>query len=238
MALFPPNTGITGKEPGGILLSIGSSCDVCFEEDERRGTVQIYFTDGRLEPFATGLRNSVFLTEARGNVWATEMGRDFLGDDLPPDEVNILAEPRDYGWPICYGKNVHDRQFDKNVYIRDPCLDKVSSKIDLPAHSAPLGLVFVPKWAGWPEEYEGNLLVAYHGSWNRSTPTGYKIRRFVLDNSGNVIHEEDFVTGWLKGRDVLGRPVDLKFGPDRSLYVSDDHSGVIYRVTPPGALSE
>lgn len=219
----------------GVYISIGSSCDVCHEEDARHATVQLW-NGTALQEFAKGLRNAVFMTRAPdGKIWVTEMGRDFLGDELPPDEINIIEEGKNYGWPTCYGKNIHDTQFDKNVYIRNPCMEpfEMPSHIDLPAHSAPLGLAFVPQNAGWPKEYEGNLLVAYHGSWNRSEPTGYKIRRFVLDGAGNVVRDEDFVSGWLDERGVLGRPVDLKFGPDGALFVSDDRAGVIYRITPP-----
>ncbi|KAA0206473.1 sorbosone dehydrogenase family protein [Candidatus Uhrbacteria bacterium] len=226
-----------GKEEERILISIGSSCDVCREEDARRGSIQSVLTDGTdMQPYATGLRNSVFLEVAPdGEIWATEMGRDFLGDDLPPDEINIIEEGKNYGWPICYGKNVHDTVFDKNTYIRNPCMEpfETPSHIDLPAHSAPLGLAFVPKDAGWPEEYVGNLLVAYHGSWNRSEPTGYVIRRFVLGENGNVVRDEDFVSGWLSDQGVLGRPADLTFGSDGALYVTDDKAGLVYRIMPP-----
>jgi glucose/arabinose dehydrogenase len=107
------------------------------------------------------------------------------------------------------------------------------SKIDLPAHSAPLGLAFIPAGKGWPKEYVGNLLVAYHGSWNRSEPTGYKVRRFILDDKGDVVKDEDFISGWLDKKGVLGRPVDLKFDNNGALFISDDRAGLIYRVTPP-----
>lgn len=228
-----------GKGEERLLVSIGSSCDVCREDDARRGTIQSVRLDGTdLRPYATGLRNSVFMEVApNGEIWATEMGRDFLGDDLPPDEVNIIEEGKNYGWPICYGKNVHDTQFDKNTYIRNPCMSpfETPSTIDLPAHSAPLGLAFVPNDAGWPAEYEGNLLVAYHGSWNRTKPTGYAIRRFVFDENGSVTSSEDFVSGWLTEQGVLGRPADLTFGKNGALYVSDDRTGLIYRITPPAS---
>lgn len=217
-----------------LLVSIGSSCDVCHEQDGRRGTVQRYSVlTGKLTPFATGLRNAVFMTKRGAEIWATEMGRDFLGDDLPPDEINILRAGHTYGWPVCYGQRIHDTDFDKNTYIRNPCEDTDAATIDLPAHSAPLGIAFVPKGIGWPKEYEGNLLVAYHGSWNRSVPTGYAIRRFVLNENNLVVKEEDFVSGWLTERGVVGRPVDLTFEDDGSLYVTDDRAGVVYRISPP-----
>ena len=222
---------------GRLLVAIGSTCNVCHEQDARRATVQVW--DGKeLKPYAIGLRNSVFMTHrSDGKVWATEMGRDLLGDDIPPDEINVLEEGKNYGWPNCYGQNIHDDAFDKNTYIRNPCMApfETPSKIDLQAHSAPLGLAFVPSNSSWPKEYWGNLLVAYHGSWNRTVPTGYKVRRFVLDAAGNVTKEEDFITGWhgASKTAVLGRPAGLVFDASANLYVADDRLGVVYLVTPP-----
>ncbi len=161
------------------------------------------------------------------------MGRDLLGDNIPPDEINIIEEGKNYGWPICYGKNIHDDQFDKNTYIRNPCMEpfETPSSIDLQAHSAPLGLAFFPE-EGWPEEYWHDLLVAYHGSWNRTEPTGYKIVRMRLDNEGKYEATEDFITGWLNGKnEALGRPVDILIQPGGLMYISDDKAGVIYRIT-------
>src|SRR3989338_5126641 len=137
-----------------LFVSVGSSCNVCEEEDERRAKIYSMKKDGTdFKEFARGLRNAVFFTWSYvdGKMWATEMGRDLLGDDIPPDEINIIEEGKNYGWPICYGKSVHDTQFDKNTYIRDPCSDAEPSFLDLPAHSAPLGLAFIPE-EGWPED--------------------------------------------------------------------------------------
>ena len=103
------------------------------------------------------------------------------------------------------------------------------SFIDLQAHSAPLGLAFFPE-EGWPEEYWFNLLVAYHGSWNRTVPTGYKVVRARLDSKGEYLGTEDFITGWFSNGKVYGRPVDILIQPGGTIYISDDKSGVIYRV--------
>jgi glucose/arabinose dehydrogenase len=216
-----------------LLISVGSTCDVCYEADERHGTILVYDLETKESRiYAKGLRNSVFLTlhPVTSKVWATEMGRDWLGDDLPPDEINIIEEGKNYGWPICYGKNIHDSDFDKNVYIRNPCMEpfEVPSYIDIPAHSAPLGLAFFSE--DWPEKYRYNLLVAYHGSWNRKVPTGYKIVKYILDSQGNYLGEEDFITGWLQGDEAVGRPVDILIKPNGIIYVSDDKAAVIYRV--------
>ena len=221
-----------------MLVSVGSSCNVCQETDPKRASIlEIDIVTGETKTFATGLRNSVFMAinPHTGAIWATEMGRDFLGDDLPPDEINIIKKDRKYGWPICYGKNIHDTEFDKNVYFRNPCMEpfETPSHIDIPAHSAPLGLAFIPN--SWPSEYRGDLLVAYHGSWNRSVPTGYKIVRYRLDEQGNYKSGEDFITGWLTNNyNALGRPVDILIQEENgTTYISDDKAGVVYRLIPP-----
>jgi glucose/arabinose dehydrogenase len=220
---------------GKLYISVGSSCNVCHEKDERRATIIQYNpqTD-ESKIYARGLRNAVFFVwDSLDKMWATEMGRDWLGDDLPPDEVNIIEEDKNYGWPTCYGKNIHDVDFDKGVvYIRPPCQEpfETPSFIDIPAHSAPLGLVFAPDGFG-PADYSNDLFVVYHGSWNRSVPTGYKLVRHKFDSEGNYQGVEDFISGWLlpAGGGALGRPVDIVFHKG-AMHVSDDRAGVIYKV--------
>ncbi|MBI4363580.1 MAG: PQQ-dependent sugar dehydrogenase [Candidatus Doudnabacteria bacterium] len=217
---------------GRLYVSVGSSCNVCNEGDLRRAAIYSMKPDGSdFKLFAKGLRNTVFFTWSYldGRMWGTDMGRDYLGDNLPPEEINILQEGKNYGWPICYGNKINDRNFDKNQYIRDPCEDTEAPQVEMPAHSAPLGLAFVPE-EGWPEDYWHDLIVAFHGSWNRSEPTGYKLVRVKLDSKGNFEGIEDFITGWLQRDDVLGRPVDVIFY-NRALFVSDDKAGVIYKIT-------
>ena len=220
-----------GFSPSGkMYVSIGSSCNVCREADQRRAAVMEYNPDGSgARVFAEGLRNSVGLVfhPGTGEIWATENGRDNLGDDLPPDEVNIVRSGLNYGWPYCYGKKVPDLEFEDS----DRCAATQESVHDLQAHSAPLGLRFIES-AQFPEEWQGDLLVAYHGSWNRSIPTGYKVVRLDVEGS-EVVGEEDFIAGWLlEDGSSVGRPVDLIFGPENgALYISDDKAGVIYRVT-------
>ena len=217
-----------------LLVSIGSSCDTCYESDERRAAIWVLdLKDNSFKAFAKGLRNAVFMANhpVIDELWVTEMGRDHLGDDLPPDEINFVEEGKNYGWPICYGKNVHDTVFDKNNQT-NPCVEPLimPSYIDIPAHSSPLGLAFFPQ-VGWPDDYQNNLLVAYHGSWNRTIPTGYKIVRYKLDRKGNYLGEKDFITGWLRADGTsLGRPVDTLIEPNGEIYISDDKAGVIYRV--------
>ncbi len=218
-----------------LYVSIGSTCNVCNEKDLRRAAILVVNPDGSdVKVFASGLRNAVFFTWSPldSRMWATNMGRDLLGDDVPPDTIHIVTKGNNFGWPYCYGKNVWDKTFDSSQKASDFCKTTEPSHIDLQAHSAPLGLAFIP--ASWGKEYEGDLLVAYHGSWNRSVPTGYKIVRIKLDNKGEHETTEDFVSGWLSGAKnaagALGRPVDLLFANDGSLYVSDDKAGVIYKI--------
>lgn len=222
-----------------LLISIGSNCDVCNEEDARNGSVQVLdLNTKQISPYATGLRNAVFMTlhPATGETWVTEMGRDFLGDDLPPDELNVLKEGAFYGWPTCYGQNVHDSDFDKNTYIRNPCMEpfETPAKVDIPAHSAPLGLAFIPE-EGWPEDWWHDLLVAYHGSWNRSEPTGYKVVRYNFDQSGKLLGVEDFLTGFLaEDKSLYGRPAGLMVFPGGKIFLSDDKGGRIYQINYAG----
>jgi glucose/arabinose dehydrogenase len=223
---------------GRLYVSIGSTCNVCIESDPVRASIYVMDKDGKnLRQYAKGLRNSVFFdwSEVDGSMWATEMGRDNLGDNTPPDEINVIREGGNYGWPNCYGNNIHDTSFDKNTYIRNPCDERfgeIPAKVELQAHSAPLGMDFVPE-EGWPEEYWYDLIVAFHGSWNRTEPTGYKLVRVKLDNKGNYEGTEDFITGWLSAdkKSVLGRPVDVLIQPGGNMYVSDDKAGVIYKVS-------
>ncbi len=227
-----------------LLISVGSSCNVCAEENPLRATVQsLNLATNQISAIATGLRNTVFmaLDPITGEVWGTDHGRDLIGDDIPPDEVNIITgpttgvgNPPNFGWPICYGQNINDRDFDRNTYIQNPCNGKIAPHIELQAHSAPLGLAFVPE-EGWPEDMRNDLLVAYHGSWNRSEPTGYKVVRFNLDNQRNVVGGPiDFLTGFLapgaKEDEAIGRPVGLMAEPGGVVYVTDDRAGAVYRI--------
>ena len=214
-----------------LYVSVGSSCNVCREQDDRRAVILKYNpADWTYEIFSRGLRNTVFfINNPRTNQWwGNDMGRDYLGDNLPPDELNILQGGKNYGWPICYGNKINDRNFDKNVYIQAPCQNTVAPIWSYQAHNAPLGLVFIDSLI-FPQEWQGDLLVSLHGSWNRSVPDGYKVVHLKVEGD-KVTGSEDFITGFLQGSSAIGRPVDLVFGPDGALYLSDDKAGVIYRI--------
>lgn len=211
---------------GKLYTSVGSSCDTCVEDHPFRAAVLVSDLDGsNLRVFAKGLRNTVFFTFESGKMWGTDMGRDFLGDNLPPDEVNLIEDGKDYGWPYCYGDKVRDSKFktgEKLAY----CGDTVEPKFNLPAHVASLGIAFI-KSDLFPGEDQGDILVVLHGSWNSSTPVGYKIVKLSL--LGNFITGmEDFISGFLDGKEVLGRPVDLIFDRSGYLFISDDKAGLIY----------
>jgi glucose/arabinose dehydrogenase len=216
---------------GKLYVSAGSSTNNDPETDQRRAAITQYNEDGSGGVlFATGLRNSVGLAwhPVTHELWATDNGRDYLGDDLPPDEINIIKQGGDYGWPYAYDSQVPDPMYNDAARAAGT----IAPKIEIQAHSAPLGLRFYTGDA-WGSEYKNNLFVAYHGSWNRTVPTGYKVVRFILSGpsysqAGSQI---DFITGWLTPDGALGRPVDVIQGPDNALYISDDKSGSIYKVT-------
>ena len=221
-----------------MYVASGSSCNVCIEKDPRRAAVTEFNPDGSGQKiFAKGLRNAVGLAvnPKTDTVWVTVNGRDWLGDNLPPEVVLDLGKDGgDAGWPYCYGDRVPDSKFTKPGDNR--CKNVIAPKVQIQAHSAPLGLAFY-EGSEFPAEYRNNIFVAFHGSWNRSVPTGYKVVRVKLDDKGQPQGgAEDFITGWLapgetkKGR-WMGRPVGIVFGSDRAMYVSDDAAGVIYRVT-------
>jgi glucose/arabinose dehydrogenase len=216
--------------PDGLLyLSQGSTCNICVEEDERRATMMRFRPDGSgAEIFATGLRNSVGFDWAPWNdgLYATDNGRDLMGDDFPPCELNLVEQGRFYGWPYFNGANVPDPDMgpDPLAGQREP----TPPVHDFRAHNAPLGITFIDG-RNWPAGYERAALVALHGSWNRSIADGYKVVSLHWTDEG--IEERDFLTGFNREGDIAGRPVDVAQGPDGAVYISDDYAGAIYRVT-------
>ena len=220
-------TVLFSPEWNELYVSVGSSCNVCEETDPRRAAIVRYTPDGNEERiFASGLRNAVGITFRPGSdqLWVTNNGRDMLGDDLPPETVYWVEEGQDYGWPDCHAGRIIDPEYGDS----NSCVDAGKPMIEMQAHSAPLGLTFYDGMQ-FPEKYHGGLFIAFHGSWNRSTPTGYKVV-FVPFLQGKPGSVQDFATGWLTGNSSWGRPVDVIAGPDGSLYVSDDGGGRIFRI--------
>jgi glucose/arabinose dehydrogenase len=224
------NTRTVLFSPDGhwLFVSIGSSCNVCQEQDPRRATIMRYAVDGSGGAvFARGLRNAVGITfrPDTAELWATCNGRDNLGDDLPPDTIDLVHQGDDYGWPRCHAGRIVDPDFGGP----GACDGVTRPAVEMQAHSAPLGLTF---YTGdqFPAGYRGSLFVAFHGSWNRSVPTGYKVVRIPFTD-GRPGPVEDFAVGWLQADgSVWGRPVDVLTAPDGSLWVSDDGAGRIYRI--------
>src|SRR6267142_1203626 len=217
---------------GRLYVSIGSSCNVCRESDSRRAAIMRYQPDGSGgELFASGLRNAVGIAfhPGTGGLWATVNERDWLGDDVPPDLITEVREGGFYGWPDCFtagGRRIPDSR----VLKGERCPPMITPSLEIQAHSAPLGLAF---YTGqhFPAEYRGSLFVAYHGSWNRSVPTGYKVVRVKFDG-GKATAVEDFATGFLSAGTVSARPVDLLVGRDGALYLSSDQfARDIFRIT-------
>ena len=217
---------------GRIYVSIGSTCNDCFETDPHRAAVWVWNADGgggRI--YAKGLRNAVgmAINPWNGQIWVTDMGRDYMGDNAPSDTIYTLQDGGNYGWPVCQAGTI----VDPDLGHPGSCDGVMQPLVNLQAHSAPLGLAFYQ--AGpFPTSWHG-LFVAFHGSWNRSVPTGYKVVFIPLDAHGNVAGPvRDFATGWLHGNSASGRPVGVTVGPDGALYVSDDKAGLVYRIAYAG----
>jgi glucose/arabinose dehydrogenase len=220
---------ITFAPDGRMFVSVGSTCNVCTESDNRSATIMVANADGaNPRIFASGLRNAPFMAinPTTQQLWSTEMGRDNLGDNTPPDEIDIIRDGKNYGWPICYGDRIHDTSFDRRQYFANPCASTEAPTYKVPAHNAPLGLAFINS-TQFAKDQQGSLLVAYHGSWNRSVPDGYKVVRLSV-SSNTITGSTDFITGFITGRTASARPVDLIFDPAGNLYLSDDKAGAVY----------
>lgn len=223
---------------GYLYIPVGVPCNVCISEDRRHGTIlKLDVDSGRYTIHATGVRNSVGLAFHPDDaaLWFTDNGRDWMGDDLPPDEINRAHKAGlNFGFPYLHGADTLDPEYGEHAENEQYTLPKV----ELGAHVAPLGLAF---YTGkqFPKQYVHDLIVAEHGSWNRSEKSGYRVIRIVLD--GNEVKSvEPFITGWLdKAEDSSwGRPVDVLNMPDGSLLVSDDYADAIYRLSYTGGASK
>ena len=217
---------------GKLYLGQGSTCNVCIETDPRRAAVMRFNLDGSGgEVIATGTRNPYGLDWAPwdGAMYATENGRDLIGDDIPPDELNRIESDRFYGWPYVHGRSIVDPEYGRGNAARIATATPPAHEFR--AHNAPLGIRFLRH----PERGEGysrTALVALHGSWNRTVPDGYAVVALDWDAEGRI-RERPFVQGFRGESGLIGRPVDVLEAVDGSIYVSDDYAGVIYRITRP-----
>jgi glucose/arabinose dehydrogenase len=219
---------------GKLYVPVGAPCNICESKDPIFASITRMNADGTgLEVYANGVRNSVGFTwhPETKNIWFTDNGRDLLGDDVPSCELNTATKIGEhFGYPYCHSGTVKDPEFGN----KRPCSDFVKPEQNLGAHVAPLGLKFYTGNA-FPSTYNNQIIVAEHGSWNRTKKSGYKLALVKL-NQGKAISNEPFIYGWLDeaSQKVWGRPVDILVLKDGSMLISDDQAGVIYRVTYKG----
>jgi glucose/arabinose dehydrogenase len=181
-----------------------------------------------MEIYAEGVRNTVGFAwhPETKELWFTDNGRDRMGDNKPPDELNHAPEKgMHFGYPYCHGNDISDPEFGKNK----DCEDYNKPAQELGPHVAALGMIF---YTGdmFPEKYHNSILIAEHGSWNRSSKIGYRVMFVKLDGNKPQTYKP-FAKGWLQGEDVWGRPVDIKQLPDGSVLLSDDYANAIYRIS-------
>ena len=219
---------------GKLYVPVGAPCNICESKNELYASITRMNPDGSgREVFAHGVRNTVGFTwhPDTGEMWFTDNGRDWLGDDGPPCELNRATEAgQHFGYPYCHGGYIKDPEFGDKY----PCAEFVKPSQNLGPHVAPLGLKFC-KSSMFPEEYQGKIFIAEHGSWNRTPEaghTGHKIT-LVTEKDGVGVSIDDFATGFLnkETNTAWARPVDLIFASDGSMLVSDDLAGTIFRIS-------
>jgi glucose/arabinose dehydrogenase len=216
--------------PDGLLyVPVGAPCNVCQSNDPRYASIMRLKDDGSgLEVYARGIRNTVGFDwhPVTRELWFTNNGRDWMGDDLPPDTLHRISQKgQHFGFPFCHAGDIPDPKFGQ----RRKCRDFEGPEIKLGPHVAPLGMKF---YIGdmFPEHYRHQIFIAEHGSWNRSEPIGYRLSVVELEK-GRAKSYKVFAEGWLQGDKAWGRPVDIVNMRDGALLVSDDRAGVIYRIT-------
>ena len=214
---------------GKLYVPVGAPCNICEPDPERYANIMRMNADGSgLETYARGVRNSVgFDWDPRTrDLWFTSNGRDWLGDDAPPDTLNHATRSGEhFGYPYCHAGTIADPEFG----AKRPCTAFKSPAQRLGPHVAALGMRFYTA-TQFPERYRGQIFIAEHGSWNRSSKIGYRVTLVRLDASGKPVSYESFAEGWLQGGAAWGRPADVQVAPDGSLLVADDAAGAIYRV--------
>ena len=216
-----------------LYVPVGAPCNICDStiSDKRYATITRMNPDGsNREIYANGVRNSVGFTwhPETKELWFTDNGRDMMGDDIPPCELNRVTEAgQHFGYPFCHGGTVKDPEFGN----QRPCSDFIAPVQALGAHVAPLGVKF-NTGTMFPDSYKNSAFIAEHGSWNRSKKVGYRISLVTLEDNKAVSYET-FLDGWLdeESQEAFSRPVDLLFLEDGSMLISDDYGDAIYRVT-------
>lgn len=221
--------------PDGMLyVPVGAPCNNCLSDDEVFASItRLDVNGGEPEVYAHGVRNSVGFDwhPDSGELWFTDNGRDNLGDSIPPCELNFVSEAgQHFGYPFCHGGDISDPEFGD----QRPCEDFRKPAFRFEAHTAPLGMTF---YTGnmFPAEYKGDIIVAQHGSWNRSNKVGYRLMRLTIEGN-EATSATVFADGWLDEatQNQWGRPVDVLQLPDGSVLVSDDQAGLVYRISYSG----
>ncbi len=215
---------------GKLYISVGAPCNICLPDKEIYATLTRLDPDGKnMEIFARGIRNTVGFDwhPATKELWFTDNGRDWLGNEVPPDELNHAPKAgMHFGFPYCHAGNILDPEFGKGK----SCADFTAPDWVFPAHVAALGMRFYTG-SQFPPEYRNQLFVAQRGSWNRTPPLGYRVA-LVKFEQGKPVADQIFADGWLQPNGaVLGRPVDILQMPDGAILVSDERRGAIYRIT-------
>lgn len=216
--------------PDGLLyVPVGAPCNICKPTKEIYASITRLRPDGTgLEIFAKGIRNTVGFDwhPVSKDLWFTDNGRDWMGDDRPPDELNRApGAGLNFGFPYCHGGDIPDPKYGDG----HSCNEFTLPEIKLGSHVAALGMRF---YTGkmFPAEYHNQIFIAEHGSWNRSVPIGYRVTLVRLKDN-KAVKYEIFAEGWLQSGSAWGRPVDVLVMPDGSMLVSDDHAGAIYRIS-------
>jgi glucose/arabinose dehydrogenase len=212
-----------------LYVPVGAPCNICNPEDEIFCSITRLNPDGtNMEVVQHGIRNTVGFDwhPVTGDLWFTDNGRDWMGDDMPACELNHAPkEDMHFGYPFCHQGDTPDPEFGK---LRD-CKEFTQPVQNLGPHVAPLGIEF---YTGdmFPAKFKNQPLFAEHGSWNRSTPIGYRVMMVKLDDQFRSQGYIPFAEGWLQNGEPWGRPVDLEVMPDGSMLVSDDFADAIYRI--------
>ena len=214
---------------GKLYVPVGAPCNICEPDPDRYALIGRLNPDGSgYEIVARGVRNSVGFDwdPTTHDLWFTENGRDYLGDNQPPDELNHAAKPGlHFGYPYCHGSTLSDPEYGR----KHACREFTAPAAELGAHVASLGMRFYTGGM-FPKEFQNQIFIAEHGSWNRSKKIGYRITLVTQGEQGRTQYSV-FAEGWLQGQQAWGRPVDVLVMPDGALLVSDDSAGVIYRIS-------
>ena len=212
---------------GHLYVPVGAPCNICLSEDPRFASIlRMNPNTGETTVYAHGVRNTVGMAwhPQTGELWFSYNGRDMLGDDVPPEEINRATAPgAHYGYPHIHGAAIPDPRFGTG---HDPT-DYVAPEFEIQAHAAALGMAFYTAEM-FPPQYAGALFIAEHGSWNRSSKVGYRVSALRFEETGPAY--EPFIDVWLEGQKSTGRPNDVLVAADGSLLISDDQGGRIYRV--------